>query len=226
MLLGQQFRGGHECRLVSRGHRHQQAVERDDGLARTDITLKQTVHGDRGLQVRGDLMDDRTLRAGQLKRESRGDMGVDGVIVLQRDRTLSFAAVPTLQHHRKLQQQQLVECQAAPCGDRLVGVGGSMHHAISLGQGGQSSGLSIFVMQMVIELGQGGVENRLDRPLDGPGRQLFAGRIDWPMALRPGHNRLIGVVGLPSGVDHLHQVAMPLRPAPHQNGQPGMDLLA
>ncbi len=55
MLLGENFRGRHQCNLAAIFNRDDRRLKADDGFAGTDISLQQTPHGIRLLHVAGDL---------------------------------------------------------------------------------------------------------------------------------------------------------------------------
>ena len=69
MLFGQDFRGGHQRCLMTALHRHHHRVDRDHGLARTDVALQQPVHRVRCGHVGFDLCDGALLGAGQRIRQ-------------------------------------------------------------------------------------------------------------------------------------------------------------
>ena len=55
VLLGQRFGGRHQRALAVALDRPQQGIESDDGLPRADVTLEQSLHRRRALEVGVDL---------------------------------------------------------------------------------------------------------------------------------------------------------------------------
>jgi len=67
VLLGEDFRGGHQRRLVARLDRRQHRHHRHHGFARTHIPLHQAVHRDGLLQVGQNVVHHPLLGVRQLK---------------------------------------------------------------------------------------------------------------------------------------------------------------
>jgi hypothetical protein len=183
----------HQGRLVARGDGHEHAVEGDHGLACADVALQQPVHRCRSRQIPGDLVDHGPLAAGELEREARHDVGVDRVVVLERRRLQRQAAVTTLEHHAQLKQQQLVEGETSPAPDRLVGVRRTVHHPVCLGERRQGTNLAVRRVQMIRQLNERLVQDRLDSLLDPPRRERLAGRVDRTVSFRSLLRRLFRI---------------------------------
>ena len=86
MLPGEDFRGGHQHRLVAVGHRQQHGIDGHHRLAAAHVALQQPVHRQRPGHVGGDLGNRLLLPGGQLEGEQPADAGVDLGRGLQRRR--------------------------------------------------------------------------------------------------------------------------------------------
>ena len=68
VLLGQNFRGSHESRLIAIGHGHEHGQKSHDGFATTDVALDETIHGVRPLHIVQDFEQHPMLRRSEVKR--------------------------------------------------------------------------------------------------------------------------------------------------------------
>jgi hypothetical protein len=112
-LLGEHLGRGHQRALVPALHRDQERRDRNDGLARADLTLEQPVHRHRAREVALDHVERRVLVRGELVgqgvEEAGQQLAVDLVLdpaALGLDRALAH-------DERDLDAQELVEAQPA-----------------------------------------------------------------------------------------------------------------
>ena len=86
MLLRQDLGRRHEGDLEPVLHCHERGDQRDDGLAGTDVSLQQPVHGLRPLHVADDFAERLLLIAGQLEgQDLPADSRISSVITTGRD---------------------------------------------------------------------------------------------------------------------------------------------
>ncbi len=115
MLLSENLGGCHDRALVSTLDRHEQRSERDDRLARSDLSLQEAMHRMLSSEIRADLADHAFLGpgegVGQRAQELIDERSIDGVNGAAR--LLSLALLP--ERERDLESEQLVEDQAFPC---------------------------------------------------------------------------------------------------------------
>ena len=113
MLPGEDFRGGHQHRLVAVGDRQQHGVDGHHRLAAAHVALQQPVHRQRAGHVGGNLGDRLLLARGQLEGEQPADAGVDLGRGLQR-RGLPLVVLLLPPHgQRQLQDEQAPDRPAA-----------------------------------------------------------------------------------------------------------------
>jgi hypothetical protein len=77
VLRGEHFGGGHEDGLSTGGDGSEQCVDGDGGFSRTDIGLKEPVHGLRAVEIGGDLTNRFVLSGGEAEVEQAADAGID-----------------------------------------------------------------------------------------------------------------------------------------------------
>ena len=112
VLFGQDLGWRHEGNLEAVLHRHDCGDQRDDGLARSDIALEQTVHRLRPLHVFDDLGNHLLLIAGELERQHAA-RGLADFVGDDRRSRLSFGVRPPPPHDQpELKEEELLEDQA------------------------------------------------------------------------------------------------------------------
>ena len=112
MLLSECLRRRHQRALPSRLHGAQETVERDDGLAGSDLALQEPLHRHGALEIAVDLGDGALLMLCELERE---DVAVARDELARRSECGSDLglALPPPAREPELQQQKLVERKPA-----------------------------------------------------------------------------------------------------------------
>ncbi len=113
MLLGKDFGGRHERRLIARVDGLRARERRDHGLAAADVALQQAPHRVRLRQVVANFRQAAVLRMGQLERQ-RGEQLLGQTAPARQDRRAALCASAAEFAHGKLLRQEFVELQAPP----------------------------------------------------------------------------------------------------------------
>src|SRR5205814_207081 len=92
---------------------------RDDGLAGSDVTLEQPLHGHRALQIGVDLLDRALLVLGQRERQ-QPSVALDELSRRAEGRRDLRLALPAAAGDSELQKQELVEREPAPAALRFL----------------------------------------------------------------------------------------------------------
>ena len=217
VLFGQDLGGGHQCALIAALHPHEQRGHGHHRLARADVALEQTVHGQRIAQVAGQVGHRPGLGRGQGEVQpgdellhQGGAVGPGGDV----DDTPGVLVEPLApQHQGQLEPEQLVEGQPFP--GRLHLVHG--HRPVDALEGRGAVDQAVVgpdgVVQRVGER-SGPVQGLVDQPADAGRRE--AGLLgEWVDRVDPTRRRAVVIggrlVGAPQdlggGVDHLQGVA-------------------
>ena len=113
VLLGEHLGGRHEGALMTALHGRQECGDGDDGLARPDVALQETVHRDRASEVRGDLRDHLGLVPRELEGERAEEPRHQGSRRVVLDPHAGGLDHALAQHEGELDPQQLVEHEPA-----------------------------------------------------------------------------------------------------------------
>ena len=119
MLLGQRLGRRHQDALLAGLDRAQQRVERDDGLAGSDLALKEPLHRHAALEVAVEVGDRALLMLGQRERQHVAVARDQLAGWAERRRDLRLALAPSAREPH-LEQEQLVEGEPAPSCFRLA----------------------------------------------------------------------------------------------------------
>jgi hypothetical protein len=133
VLLGENLRGRHHRRLVPRLHRRAHREGRHHGLAGADVALQQPVHRVRRGHVAADVVPHALLRRRQREGQARAQPAEQLAA-----RPHRHAALPRRARaengQAELQEEEVVEGQAAHGLRALAFTGGEMRRAYGLGQ--------------------------------------------------------------------------------------------
>ena len=113
MLLGKDLGRRHERDLEAVLHRDERGHQRDDGLPRPDVTLKQAVHRVRSLHVADNLANDLLLIAGQPERQYAPRRFTHVIGDDDGPRLHLRARAALAQYKPALEEEELLEDQAA-----------------------------------------------------------------------------------------------------------------
>ena len=190
MLLGEDFGGRHQRRLVAGFDRMQHGQRGDHGLAAADVALQQALHRMRLAEVGGDLAPSTVLRNG----EAEGQRSQQRIRELRGRRQARCAACATGEvgaAQAELLGQQFVELHAPPgrivarFEHRLRQVGRRrMQEAYGRGEVGQVQALQQFRRQRIGEIKAR--QRLLDQAAQGGLAEAGRGRIHRRQALGQG----------------------------------------
>ncbi len=177
MLLGEQFRGRHQRRLVAILHGEQHGPQRDDGLAGADIAHEEAVHPLRRPHVGGDVANGGGLVLGE-RPGQRSDEPVREIVPDGERHALAgpLGQQPRPRQH-ELQVHQFVERQPAPPFLRIVETRRVMHGAKRVRQSGQQQFGADGGWQDVARQGNERLKVPVDQPADDLVAEVFRRRI-------------------------------------------------
>ena len=168
MLLGENLGGRHDRRLVAGLHRRAHGERRHHGLARADVALQQPVHRVRRGHVAPDVLPHALLSRREGEGQARAQAGDQLAARAHRDSALPRRARAE-DREPELQEQEVVEGQAAHGGRARALARGKMRTAHGVGQRQQPPPRAHGVGQRLLDL----VGVRLDEPPEQRAQRLL-----------------------------------------------------
>ena len=126
VLLGERLGRRHQRALAPALDRAQERVERDDRLARADVSLQEPLHRDGSREVAVDLADRLLLVRRERERQHRA-VAVDEVSRLAERRSERPLPLGRAPRDAELEDEQLLEREPLPAGLRLAEVARAVH---------------------------------------------------------------------------------------------------
>src|SRR3989442_553762 len=174
MLLRKGLCRCHQRTLAARLDRSQQRVERDNGLAGADVSLQQSLHRHRALEIVIDLRDGAFLVLGEPERQDLPVPHQQLAGLAERGCDLAFTLAPP-PRDSELEEQQLVEGEPAPARFGLAERARPVQGPESVGTLRQSLTLLQLSRQWI---GERTWQGRADELAQLLRRDLFAGGVD------------------------------------------------
>src|SRR5262249_25640349 len=111
MLLGQNFGWHHDGGLIAVFYCNHRGLDGDDGLSRSDIALKQAVHGAGAAHIGHDLAQRALLRIGWLEGQNLANSFSDAVVQLNNGAFRRLLASLPSDGHSQRQPEEFLEYQ-------------------------------------------------------------------------------------------------------------------